>query len=92
MSNLEKAYRNHIIWGRFRRLMSFMAIGTGTIITTTFLVIWYLTGPMPIHFVLAISLGIFAMVMLTGALMGLVFVSSSTGHDEDVIDPTGDPS
>ncbi len=90
MSNLETLYRNHLIWARFRRLMSRMAFGTTAAIVAVFVVLWWRTGPMPIHFIIAISLGVFAMVMLTGALMGLVFVSSSTGHDEDVLDPTGD--
>jgi uncharacterized membrane protein len=89
MSNLETLYRNHIIWARFRRLMLRMAIGTVLALALAFYVLWRTGGPMPIHFVIAISLGIFCMVMLTGALMGLSFVSSSTGHDDDVIDPTG---
>lgn len=91
MSNLDQLYRNHIIWARFRRLMKWFAFGTAAAIITTFIVIWLLTGPMPIHFVIAVSLGLFAMVMLTAALMGLVFVSSATGHDEEVIDLTQDP-
>jgi len=28
--------------------------------------------------------------MLTAALMGLVFLSSGTGHDESIDDPTND--
>ena len=89
MSNPETLYRNHLIWARFRRIMTRMAVGTALVIGATFFVLWWRTGPLPFHFVVAISLGIFAMVMLTGALMGLVFVSSHTGHDDDVIDPTG---
>lgn len=90
MSNLETLYRNHIIWARFRRLMVRMAIGTAVALVLGFAVLWHLGGPMPIHFIVAISLGIFVMVMLTAALMGLSFVSSSTGHDDAVVDPTGD--
>jgi hypothetical protein len=90
MSNLETRYRNHLIWARFRRLMLRMALGTGLALLLGFGGLLWWGGAMPIHFVIAISLGIFAMVMLTGALMGLSFVSSSTGHDDDVIDPTSD--
>jgi len=90
MSNLEKIYRNYMIWARFRRFMLRLAIGTFLIIVLIVGAMWRLSGPMPIHFVIAISLGMFAMVMLTAVLMGLVFVSSSTEHDDDVIDPTGE--
>ena len=89
MSNLDTLYRTHLIWARFRRLMSRMAIGTALAIFVAFAVLWRTGGPMPIHFMIAIALGMFFMVMLTAGLMGLVFVSANTGHDEDVIDPTG---
>ncbi len=89
MSNLEIRYRNHIIWARFRRLMTRMALVTAGGLMIGFVILWWLGGPIPIHFIIAISLGIFAMVMLTGALMGLSFVSARTGYDEEAIDPTG---
>ena len=74
-------------WARFRRLMRNMAIVTATVLITTYVVLWRMGTPMPLNFMIAFSLGIFCMVMLTGALMGLSFVSSATGHDEDVLDP-----
>ena len=40
-----------------------------------------------IHFVIATVLGIGFAMMLMAALMGLVFLSSGTGHDESVADP-----
>jgi uncharacterized membrane protein YccC len=90
MSNLEKIYRNHLIWARYRRMMKRLAIGTLLFIIAVFAVLWKLDGPLPIHFVIASTLGVFLMVMLTVGLMGLVFVSSSTDHDDDVVDPTGE--
>jgi len=42
-----------------------------------------LTGtPMPIHVVIATSAGVGLSVLLGTALMGLVFLSDSGGHDE----------
>lgn len=90
MSNLEKLYRNHLIWSRYKNVMKWLGIGTASALGLTFFVLWKTLGPLPIHFVIAISLGMFAMVMLTAALMGLVFVSSATEHDDSVIDPTGE--
>jgi len=39
-----------------------------------------------IHFVIATVLGVGFAIMLMAALMGLVFLSSGTGHDESVSD------
>jgi hypothetical protein len=41
-------------------------------------------GDVPIHFYIASMLGIGFAMMLMAALMGLVFLSSGTGHDEAV--------
>ena len=47
---------------------------------------WQQFGLISIHFYIAAALGIGLMVMLTGALMSLLFLSSGTGHDEAVRD------
>jgi hypothetical protein len=39
------------------------------------------------HFFIATALGVGFATMLMSALMGLVFLSSGTGHDESVADP-----
>jgi len=90
MSNLDKLYRNHLIWARYRRMMKRLALGTLLFVIIVFAVLWKMGGPLPIHFVVAITLGVSAMVLLTVALMGLVFVSSNTEHDDAVVDPTGE--
>ena len=47
----------------------------------------YVSGSaLSIHFYIATGLGVGAAMMLTAALMGLVFLSSGTGHDESVTD------
>lgn len=40
--------------------------------------------PVSIHFYIALVLGIGATMMLGGALMGLAFLSSGTGHDDSI--------
>jgi hypothetical protein len=47
-------------------------------------------GMVSVHFFIATALGIGLMMLLTSALMGLVFLSSGTGHDEAVEDPLED--
>lgn len=74
-------------WRRFRRLMAFMlAIAVVTIAAA----LWLLDSSGTVlhwQFVLAIGLGIGVSLLLAGALMGLVFLSANSGHDDAVLDP-----
>jgi hypothetical protein len=47
-------------------------------------------GLVSVHFYIATALGISFMMLLTSALMGLVFLSHGTGHDEAIVDPLED--
>jgi hypothetical protein len=77
-------------WARYRRLMKGMGALTIAVLVLTLGAFYWLTGGVSIHFFIATALGIGVMMMLTAALMGLVFLSSGTGHDESVSDLTGD--
>jgi len=48
---------------------------------------WCQNGMVSIHFFIATAGAIFGAIMLTAALMGLVFLSSGSGHDEAIDDP-----
>ena len=72
-------------WGRYKRLMLWMAlvavfIGLGALHLAI--------GAMPLLGTLFVAGGIFFSVLLAAALMGLVFLSSGTGHDDKIEDPT----
>ncbi|WP_305097599.1 hypothetical protein [Croceibacterium aestuarii] len=73
-------------WARYRRLMRWMAMFTLTVVVLVLGFLRWEVGPSPIHFYIATGLGIGAAMMLMAALMGLVFLSSGTGHDESVSD------
>lgn len=74
-------------WRRFRRLMAFM-LTVAVIAVSTALWLLHRDGVvMHFHFVVAMGLGITVSLLLAGALMGLVFLSSNSGHDDAVIDP-----
>ena len=47
-------------------------------------------GLASIHLFIAAALGIGFTMLLMSALMGLVFLSSGTGHDDAIIDPLAD--
>ena len=77
-------------WARYKRLMKLMG---GVTAITVILCLWLLylhDGVVSIHFYIATGLGIGVAMMLMAALMGLVFLSSGTGHDEAIVDPLED--
>lgn len=77
-------------WARYRRLMRFMT-GLTLAVVVVVLGAFYIEGEaLPVHFYIATGLGIAAAMLLMSALMGLVFLSSGTGHDEAVADPSKD--
>lgn len=45
-------------------------------------------GPFPLQMLIATVAGVGFSVILAAALMGLVFLSSGSGHDEDAADST----
>lgn len=73
-------------WARYRKLMLGMvggsAIAVGLIIAYLYLTVPYI----PVLILVMIFIGLMFTLMLMAALMGLVFLSSGTGHDEAVID------
>lgn len=71
-------------WARYFRLMRWMGLFTACVVAVCALYLYAAVGDVPIHFYIATVLGIGFMMMLTAALMGLVFLSSGTGHDEAV--------
>jgi hypothetical protein len=77
-------------WNRYKRLMKGMALfSLFSVILCLGLLVW-LTGPVPWPMLAFTAGGVFFSVLLAAALMGLVFLSSGTGHDETVIDPFED--
>lgn len=88
--SLSDPTRAAIAWARYRRLMRWM-LGAAIVAVATALV--YLKsggGPLPVHMVIATIAGVGFSVLLAAALMGLVFLSSASGHDQDAADSTGD--
>lgn len=73
-------------WGRYKRLLSWMGLVSAICAAAAVGILWYSIGPLPIHMMIATALGVGLTILLAAALMGLVFLSSGTGHDEAVDD------
>jgi len=71
-------------WGRYRRIMLWMSLASLIAGITAAVGLNYAYGPLPLIAILASIGGIGGSVLMAAALMGLVFLSSGTGHDEAV--------
>jgi len=59
---------------------------TIAVVALALVLLWRQEALVSIHFVIAAALGIGLTMLLASALMGLLFLSSGTGHDHSVDD------
>jgi len=74
-------------WDRYKRMMKWMTGATVICVIISIALLYWKNGPVSIHFYIATAGSIGFTILLTAALMGLVFLSSGTGHDESIDDP-----
>lgn len=91
-SNLDDPDYASFAWKRYWRLMGWMVGAAVFAVVAAFT--YLLTSDdgefVTMHMLIATALGVFFSVMLAAALMGLVFLSSGTGHDESIDDSFAD--
>lgn len=71
-------------WGRFRAIMAWMVLVAAICVAAAIVALGQAYGELRLVTMLAVIGGIGGSVILAGLLMGLVFLSSGSGHDEDV--------
>jgi uncharacterized protein (DUF2062 family) len=74
--------RSHRAWIRYRKMMRWMALASALTVIAALVFLKATGTPMPLHMVIATSLGVGLSVLLGTALMGLIFVSDAGGHDD----------
>jgi hypothetical protein len=89
-SNLDDPTYAAFAWDRYRRLMRWMVLASVVAAVGSLWILREMTGPLPIPMIIATGAGVFASVMLAAGLMGLVFLSNGSGHDDSVTDPFKD--
>lgn len=90
-SPLDDGDTSKVAWARYRRLMRGMAIVSLIAVVGALGWLRYTMGDaLTIHMMIATAAGVGLSVMLGAALMGLVFLSSGSGHDEAIDDPFAD--
>ena len=69
-------------WARYKRLMSWMVIAS--VVAVLVALIYLKSGgrEVPVHMMIATIAGVGFSVLLGTALMGLVYFSNNSGHDE----------
>jgi hypothetical protein len=79
-------------WARYWRLMRWMFGFSIAMTVAVLFLFWWVNGVVSIHFFIATAGAVLGSIMLMATLMGLVFLSSGSGHDEAVDDPFEDES
>ena len=69
-------------WARYKRLMRWMALGAAIAVMLALAWLKASGSPLPIHMVIATIAGVGFSVLLGTGLMGLVYFSNNSGHDE----------
>ena len=87
-SGLDDRYHAQFAWARFRTIMWAMAATSLAVGLGVAGLLWWLRGPLPWLFVGMTVGGVWATIMMAALLMGLMFLSSGTGHDHQVEDRT----
>jgi hypothetical protein len=74
------------VWARYRRIMKWMTVAALLACAAAEYWLYRVLGELNFVTMSATFLGVFSTVMLGAALMGLMFLSSGTGHDDEVED------
>jgi len=88
MSNspLDDSPASRFAWARYKRFLRWSGLAALLTVAVVMAVVWRSFGADWLHMYIATALAAGLIVLLTGALMGLVFLSSGAGHDEAVRD------
>lgn len=71
-------------WARYRRIMRYMFFVTVGVVALAIAALYNQNDAVSIHFYIAVALGVGFSMLLASALMGLIFLSNGTGHDDSV--------
>ncbi|TMJ20628.1 MAG: hypothetical protein E6G92_13120 [Alphaproteobacteria bacterium] len=70
-------------WKRYKRTMRWMALLALVCVLLSLIYLKSFGDPVPIHMVIATIAGVGLTVLVGTGLMGLIFLSNRTGHDEE---------
>ena len=71
-------------WTRYKQMMKWMALAAFVAVLLSLIYLKSFGDPVPVHMMIATIAGVGLTVLVGTGLMGLVFLSSNSGHDEEV--------
>lgn len=86
--NLDNPDYARLAWRRYRRIFGSVGLLSLTSAIVAVVALYIAVGEFQLHASIAMAIGVGLSILLGGALMGLVFLSSGTGHDERSRDAT----
>lgn len=69
-------------WARYKRMMKWMALAAFVTVLLSLIYLKSFGDPVPLHMMIATIAGVGLTVLVGTGLMGLVFLSNRSGHDE----------
>ena len=75
--------RAAVAWERYKRMMKWMVLVAAAVVALSLLYLRQTGAPLPLHLVVATIAGVGLTVLVGTGLMGLVFLSNRSGHDEE---------
>jgi hypothetical protein len=75
--------RAAVAWDRYKLMMRRMVLLAVATALLSIAYLWATGAPMRLHMIIAVFAGVALTVLVGTGLMGLVFLSNRTGHDED---------
>jgi uncharacterized membrane protein len=81
-ARLEQVQRAARAWARYRKMMKWMILAAALTVLAALGWLKSLGEPMPIHMIIATVAGVGLSVLVGTGLMGLVFLSNNSGHDD----------
>lgn len=77
-------------WSRYRAILKWMTLGSVLFALAVVGIVHWTSGPLPWIFAAFTFGGVFGTIMMAACLMGLIFLSNGSGHDEVVNDFNAD--
>ncbi|WP_106640854.1 hypothetical protein [Allosphingosinicella vermicomposti] len=85
MTDPYKDSRQADAWRRYKKLMTWMALAALVSVIAALIYVYSSNEDVPIHMAIATIAGVGFSVLLGTALMGLVFLSNASGHDDSAM-------
>ena len=70
-------------WARYKQIMKWMALVALVAVLLSLIYLKSFGDPVPVHMMIATAAGVGLSILVGTGLMGLVFLSSRSGHDEE---------